>query len=131
MHWSAWIVFVAMVLLGGSMAWTGAHALIAGEVAAPADPAGEPAWARLARSVGIEPRSRLMDIVIAAYGLAAIVCVIGFILDAPLAWWWQLAVSCAGLWYAPLGTIVNALVIVLLVATPLRRMADPAHPRHP
>ncbi len=126
MHWTGWIVFVLVLAVGGWMAYDGGHALLTGDylTATTGPHAGELGpWAELVQLAGIEPRSRLMRIVMTGYGLAAVLCALGFILDLPLAWGWQLVIAILGLWFLPIGTLANGIVIVLLLFTPLRRMA--------
>ncbi|MEX2187100.1 MAG: hypothetical protein WD875_09915 [Pirellulales bacterium] len=77
-------------------------------------------WSRVVDAVGITPRSTLMKSLLAGYGFAAIVAAVAFALSPihsrPVA----IAVAILGLWYLPIGTIANGVVLLLLLLPSLR-----------
>ena len=118
-RWPGWVV-LALVLLGpGWMGFDGGRALIVGEYVTPAkgphsDQLGS--WARLARGVGIDPRSALMKWILLAYGLASTAAMLAYLSNAS---WGRSAVVAAavlGLWYWPFVTVINIVVIVLVLS---------------
>ncbi len=112
-----WIIALLVVFTAGYMFFDGAHALIVGDYIIPTD--GEYAgqlgpWAGIVASIGIEPRSTFMKVVFIVYGFSALVVLAGFFTQQP---WGQSAlivISVLGLWYLPIGTAANILVLMLL-----------------
>jgi hypothetical protein len=56
----------------------------------------------------------LMKTVFAAYGLSALVGVTGFITNQPWGRSALLIMAVLGLWYLPIGTAINIVVLMLL-----------------
>jgi len=77
-------------------------------------------WSKVVATVGIEPRSTLMKTLFVVYGLGFVGLAGVFVLGVSKAWWALLVVAALGLWYVPIGTVINAIVITLLVLPPLR-----------
>lgn len=77
-------------------------------------------WARLVSAIGIQPRSRLMKWLFAVYGAIWLVVVGAFALGLRWAWLAMLLLAAGSLWYLIFGSIVSALVIVLLLLPPVR-----------
>lgn len=118
-----WLAFALIVLDGGFMLFDGTRALFVGSfITAHGGELGP--WATMVAAAGIDPRSTLMMLVVAGYGLVYLMSGAALILELPLAWWIVLGASILGLWYVPFGTAINLGVIGLLVASPLRRLAS-------
>jgi hypothetical protein len=67
------------------------------------------------KAAGIEPRSTLMKSIYTGHGLFALVMTICFAYRLPRTWWGMVAAAILGLWYLPIGTAVDVLVLVLLL----------------
>jgi type IV secretory pathway VirB6-like protein len=113
--------YAIVVLIALNAAWMtfdGMRALLIGDYVTPASGphAGQLGpWATILRGVGIEPRSKLVKAGFVTYGLIALSIVIAFAIRLPWAGRAIWCVSIAGLWYAPIGTIVNVISIGLLI----------------
>ena len=117
MHWTGWIIVVLVVFNAGWMLFDGTRALIVGDYVTPStgDRAGQLGpWARVVSAVGLNPRSTPVKLVFVLYGAATLILAACFGLQLPWAWWGLLAAAALGLWYLPVGTAINALVLVLL-----------------
>ena len=118
MDWKSWVVVALVFLTAGWMLFDGTRALVVGDYVTPktGQYAGqlEP-WSNLVKAIGIEPRSLLIKLIFVVYGLAALAIAVCFALGFSWAWWGMLAIAILGLWYLPVGTIVNILVIGLLL----------------
>lgn len=112
-----WLIVVLVALVGGFMLLDGLRALFLGDYTTPrvGDHAGELGpWARLVSAAGIPPRSRGMKAAFVVYGLgylvAGVLFAVGLVPAIAL-----IVVAALGLWYLPFGTILNAVVILLLL----------------
>lgn len=108
---------------GGWLAFDGSRALLVGDYITPHSGrfAGQLGpWSKLVSAVGIEPRSTLMKSIHAVIGAAWLVMIIAFILGAGWAWWGMLGCAIAALWYAPVGTVLSVVQIILLLWPSLR-----------
>ena len=95
----------------------GLRALVLGDYVTPTS--GEYAgrlgpWANILQSVGMEPRSTFVKSVFVVYGITSLIAVTGFATDK--AWGKNVLslMAVLGLWYLPIGTAVNMIVIALL-----------------
>jgi hypothetical protein len=112
-----WIIVILVAFIAAYMLFDGVHALKTGDYITPSE--GEYAgqlgpWAGLVESVGIDPHSTLMKTIFVAYGLSTLVGVAGFVTSQP---WGRSALfimAVLGLWYLPIGTAVNIVVLMLL-----------------
>jgi hypothetical protein len=123
MHWSGWLVGALMVLQAGWMAFDGTRALVVGDFVTPRSGphAGQLGpWSRLARAAGIEPRSTLMKMVFVVYGVVALGVSAVFLASGGRAWMAMLLAAVGGLWFAPIGTVIDVVVVLLLCLGPLR-----------
>lgn len=123
MHWTGWIVVALAALTGGWMTFDGIRALVTGDYVTPSS--GEYAgrlgpWTKLVQAIGIEPRSTLMKSIFIFYGLATLLMAVCFAVGLPWAWWGLLATAVLGLWYVPIGTLTNLVMLALLLLPPLR-----------
>ena len=127
MHWSGWLVGALMALQAGWMAFDGTRALVVGDYVTPR--AGSHAgqlgpWAGLARAAGIEPRSTLMKTVFVVYGVTALAITALFLASGGRAWTAMVLAAAGGLWFAPFGTVIDVVVLLLLYFGPLRQLTS-------
>ncbi|MCB0119860.1 MAG: hypothetical protein H6634_07365 [Anaerolineales bacterium] len=113
-----WIIAFLVIATAGYMLFDGTRALVVGNyiTSTEGDYAGQLGpWAGLVRSVGVDPNSAFMKIIFVAYGLSALAALSGFMTSQP---WGRGALFLAavlGLWYLPVGSITNIIVLVLLL----------------
>lgn len=112
-----WIIVILITLSAGWMLADGIRALVIGDYVTPAS--GEYAgqlgpWAGLVKAIGIEPRSTFMKMIFVVYGLSALIAVAGFALNQPWARNLLIAMAVLGLWYLPIGTVINIIVLIIL-----------------
>jgi hypothetical protein len=122
-HWTGWIVVGLVAFTGGWMLFDGLHALTTGDFVTPKSGgyAGQLGpWTGLVSAVGLEPRSTLMKAIFVGYGVVCLVVAAAFALRVPGSWWAVLAMAVLGLWYLPFGTAANAIVVAVLLISPLR-----------
>jgi hypothetical protein len=72
------------------------------------------AWSKLVQAAGIEPRSTVMKSIYAGYGFMALALAICSAFRLPWAWWGMVVAAVLGLWYLPVGTVINSLVLIVL-----------------
>ncbi len=123
MHWTGWIVIVLVGLNAGWMTFDGMRALTIGDYVTPSS--GEHSgqlglWSNLVERVGINPRSTLMKVIFVSYGVIALFMMVCFALNLSWAWWGMVILAVLGLWYLPIGTAINVIVLVLLLLPSLR-----------
>ena len=117
MRWPHYIVAVLVLMSAGFMTFDGIHAFAAGDYVTPKSGphAGQLGlWSKLVQAVGIEPRSSLMKGIHVAQGAITLAVLVCFLAKLPWASAALLCMAIAGLWYLPIGTALNAVVIVLL-----------------
>jgi hypothetical protein len=107
----------------GFMVVDGVWALVAGDYITPktgpyAGRLGP--WAELVSAIGVAPRSTLMKWVFVTYGATWLVAAGAFALGARWAWVAMLVLAVSSLWYLIFGSIVSAVVIVLLLLPGVR-----------
>ncbi|HND47780.1 MAG TPA: hypothetical protein PLQ75_04795 [Anaerolineales bacterium] len=112
-----WVIAMLVAVTAGYMLFDGVHALRTGDYITPSE--GEYAgqlgpWSGLVTSVGIDPHSTLMKTIFVAYGFSALVGVAGFLTDQVWGRSALLIMAVLGLWYLPIGTAVNIVVLMLL-----------------
>jgi len=56
-----------------------------------------------------------MKSIFAVYGAAWLVVLTCFVLRLPWAWWARLVAAVGSLWFLPIGTVLSAVQIVLLL----------------
>ncbi|MDQ3957493.1 MAG: hypothetical protein M3273_04135, partial [Actinomycetota bacterium] len=98
-------------------------ALVAGDYFTPASGAhaGELGpWARVVESVGIDPRSPVMKTFFVIYGMLWIAAIVAFALGQRWSWFAMLALALGSVWYLTVGTIVSAIVVILLFVPAVR-----------
>jgi bacteriocin resistance YdeI/OmpD-like protein len=130
-NWSTWLSVLLIASTAGWMVFDGTHALVLGDYVT--SQTGEFAgqlgpWANLVHVIGIEPRSVWMKLIFITQGLGTIVVIASYILKKPWAWTGLLVAMLLGLWYLPIGTLVNLVALILLLLT--RRKTMPPRPRY-
>jgi hypothetical protein len=129
--WTTWLSVFLIAATAGWMVFDGAHALVTGDYFT--SQAGEFAgqlgpWANLMQVLGIDPLSVWMKLIFVVQGLGTLALVVSYILNKPWAWTGLLIAMLLGLWYLPIGTLVNLIALILLLLT--RRKAMPPRPRY-
>ena len=117
---AAWIGFALSLVRSLWMTFDGARAFALGDYVTPKTGAyaGQLGpWSRLVSAVGLDPRSALVKFLFVALGLAGLVACGAFALHAPWGRGAVLATAVATLWYAPLGTAVDVVVLAVLLLT--------------
>lgn len=103
-------IFFTALLQGGWMIFDGIHVLAKGRYFGPPQPGP---WSRLVAAVGLDPMSLGMPFILLGglWLIGAGMTLVG------QEWAWNLAlgVAIASLWYLPIGTILAALMIGLLL----------------
>ena len=131
MNWKTWLAILLIASAAGWMIYDGAHALIVGDYVTPqtGEYAGQLGpWSNLVKAAGIEPRSLGIKLFFIGQGLATLASIIAYILNKSWARSGLLAAMLLGLWYLPIGTLVNLVALILMLLT--RRIAMPPRPRH-
>ncbi|HZM76544.1 MAG TPA: hypothetical protein VFC19_12505 [Candidatus Limnocylindrales bacterium] len=124
MRWVTWVLSAPVLAVGGWMVFDGARALLVGDYVTPkqGDHAGRLGpWANLVSAVGLQPRSTAVKLIFVVYGLCYLAALAVFLLGVPGSWWALLITALAGLWYLPIGTVANLVVVALLVLVPALR----------
>ena len=68
----------------------------------------------------MQPRSTLMKWIFVVYGVGYLLAMLAFMFELPGAWWGLLVAAILGLWHLPFGTLINAVVMILISLPPLR-----------
>ena len=129
--WTTWLSVLLIASTAGWMVFDGTRALILGDYVTPqtGDFAGQLGpWSNLVQAIGIEPRSIWMKLIFIAQGLGTLTIVVQYIRNKPWAWTGLLITMLLGLWYLPIGTLINLLALSLLLLT--RRKTMPPRPRY-
>src|SRR6185503_11711843 len=130
-NWTTWLSVFLIASVAGWMVFDGTRALVVGDYVTPqtGEYAGQLGpWSNLVRVVGIEPRSTSMKLIFVTQGLVTLTFVVGHLLNKAWAWTGLLVALLLGLWYLPIGTLVNLLALILLLLT--RRKTMPPRPRY-
>ena len=130
-NWSTWLSVLLIASTACWMFFDGTRALIVGDYITPQS--GEFAgqlgpWSNLVQAIGIEPHSVWMKLIFIIQGLGTLAVVFSYILNKSWAWTSLLIAMLLGLWYLPIGTLVNLIALILLLLT--RRKAMPPRPRY-
>lgn len=118
MRWQPYIVAILVLFSAGFMTFDGIRAFVVGDYITPKSGphAGQlGAWSRLVSAIGIEPRSNLMKGIHVALGATTLVLLVCFLMKFSWAKNALIGAAIAGLWYLPVGTIVNVIIIALLL----------------
>jgi hypothetical protein len=117
MQWKNYIIALLILINGGYMLFDGIHALTTGDYVTPKSgpSAGQLGpWSKVILAVGLDPRSTLVKSIFVFQGAVTLALLVCFLLRAPWAAKALKIAAIAGLWYLPVGTVVNIIVLVLL-----------------
>jgi len=105
------IITLLTVAIGGWMIFDGAHVLLTGKYFGPVKPG---LWADIITAIGINP----YDIggIFVLLGICWIAGLIGLHLKKDWAYELSIAVAVASLWYAPVGTILAAVFLIIILS---------------
>ncbi|MCB9855863.1 MAG: hypothetical protein H6818_09275 [Phycisphaerales bacterium] len=126
MHRLGWLVVGLALIEGGWLAFDGIHALTTGDyvTASSGDYAGQLGpWSTLVAAAGIPPRSIGMKVAHLVIGIAWFFAIGLFAGRHRMGRTSMLLCSIAGAWYLPFGTIIGAIIFILLFTRPLRASA--------
>src|SRR5262245_59743783 len=129
--WKTWLSVLLIASTAGWMVFDGTRALVLGDYVTPqsGDFAGQLGpWSNLVKAVGIEPRSLGMKLIFIAQGLATLIAVIYYLLNKSWARSGLLSAMLLGLWYLPIGTLLNLTALILQLLT--KRKTMPPRSRH-
>lgn len=118
LRWLNYMIIVIALCQAGWMLFDGLKAIITGDYTVPRSGAyaGQlGSWAKIVGAVGIEPRSTLMKSIFVFYGAIWLFIIGGFMRNLPWAWWAMIIAAAGSLWYAPVGTFLGLLQLLLLV----------------
>lgn len=113
-----WLAAALLGIVGAWMLIDGSRALLVGDYFTPreGDHAGQLGpWSRLVEQVGISPRSTPMKAAFVVMGALHLAAAATIALAPGTTWAWiPVAASITGLWYLPIGTILDlgALVVI-------------------
>ena len=127
-NWSTWLSLILIASTASWMFFDGTRALIVGDYVT--SQTGEFAgqlgpWSNLVQAIGIEPHSVWMKLIFIIQGLGTLAIVVSYVLNKSWAWTSLLIAMLLGLWYLPIGTLVNLIALILLLLTRRKTM----HPR--
>jgi hypothetical protein len=111
-------VIALSLLEAGWFVLDGSHALLTGNyISAQRGPhAGQLGpWAKLVLAAGLDPNSTIFQIALIAYGILWLVAIAGFVFRARWAHGAVLTAALGSLWYLPIGSLLSAIQIVLLL----------------
>ncbi len=117
MNWKSYLVALLVLINAGYMAFDGIHAFATGDYLTPksGSRAGQLGpWSKIIQALGLDPRSNLVKTILFFQGTVTLAVLICYLFRLP---WTANALkvaAVAGLWYMPVGTIINVLVLVLL-----------------
>jgi O-antigen/teichoic acid export membrane protein len=131
MNWKTWLSLLLITSSASWMLFDGTRALILGDYVTPqtGEFAGQLGpWSNMVQAIGLDPRSIWMKLIFVIHGIATLTIVVCYLLNKPWARRALLAAMLLGLWYLPIGTLVNLIALILLLLT--RSKAMPPRPRH-
>ena len=117
---SGWAVMALVLVSGGWMGFDGGRALIVGDYVTPKKGrhAGQlGTWSRLARGIGIDPRSNLMKSILLTYGVVYVLVMLLYVSGIAYSNWLLAIIATLGFWYWPFATLINITVLVLVVSS--------------
>jgi len=117
-EWLRWVIAALAFSEAGWMVFDGLRAVLTGEYTVPRSGphAGQLGpWASVVSAVGIEPHSVGMKWFFVIYGAAWLALTVCFLANLSWAKWMMLLAAVGMLWFAPLGTLLSVLQIVLML----------------
>jgi len=129
-NWSTWLSLILIASTASWMLFDGARALILGDYVTPqtGEFAGQLGpWSNLVQAIGLDPHSVWMKLIFVIQGTTTLIVAVYYV-NKPWAYTGLLAAMLLGLWYLPIGTLVNLTAFSLLLLT--RRKPMPSRPRY-
>jgi hypothetical protein len=117
MHWKNYLIALLVLINAGYMTFDGIHAFVAGNYVTPKSGprAGQLGpWSKVIQAVGLDPRSSFVKSFFVFQGTVTLALLAGYLFRLPWAASALKVTAVAGLWYLPVGTVINMLVLVLL-----------------
>ena len=117
MNWKIYLISLLVLINAGYMAFDGIHAFATGDYVTPKSGprTGQLGpWSKVIQSVGLDPRSNLVKSLLIFQGVVTIALLAGYLFHLPWAANALKIAAIAGLWYMPVSTVINVLVLVLL-----------------
>ena len=117
MHWKSYLIALLIAINAGYMVVDGVHAVATGDYITPKTGASAGQlgpWSKVVRAIGLEPRSNLVKTIFVLQGIITLALLACYLFRLPWAVNALKIAAVAGLWYLPIGTILNVIVLVLL-----------------
>ena len=117
MPWKYYIIALLIVINAGYMIVDGVHAFVKGDYITPKSGPGAGQlgpWSKAVAIAGLDPRSNLVKGIFVLQGIVTLALLACFLTRQPWAGNALKIMAVAGLWYLPIGTIINIIVLVLL-----------------
>ena len=117
MHWKLYLIALLIVINAGYMVVDGVHAFATGDYITPKTGASAGQlgpWSKVIQAVGLDPRSNLVKSLLIFQGVVTLALLVCYLFQVPWAANALKVAAIAGLWYLPVGTVINILVLVLL-----------------
>jgi hypothetical protein len=113
------VIPLIALLVGGWMAFDGAHALATGHYVTPASGpnAGRLGpWSHVVSAVGLDPGSAAVKWLHVILGVGWLAALLLFIVKPGVSWFALLGCAIFSLWYLPIGTVLSVVEICLLLS---------------
>ena len=126
-NWSTWLSVLLIASTASWMTFDGTRALILGDYVTPqtGEFAGQLGpWSNLVQAIGMEPRSVWMKLIFITQGVATLSVIVYYVLNKTWARTGLPAAMLLGLWYLPIGTLVNLTALILLLLTRRKKHAS-------
>ncbi len=120
MNWKNCLIAVLILTNSGYMVFDGVHAFVTGDYVTPKSgvSAGQLGpWSKAIQAVGLDPSSSLVKSLFVFQGTVTLALLVCYLRRLPWAATALKVAAIAGLWYLPVGTFINILVLVLLFIT--------------
>jgi hypothetical protein len=117
MHWKYYLIALLIAINAGYMVVDGIHAFATGDYITPKSgpSAGQLGpWSKVVQAIGLGPRSNLVKTIFVLQGIITLALLACFLFRVPWATTALKVAAIAGLWYLPIGTVINIVVLVLL-----------------
>ena len=117
MNWKIYLIALLVLINAGYMAFDGIHAFATGDYVTPKSGprAGQLGpWSKVIQAIGLDPRSNLVMSLLVFQGVVTLALLVCYLFRLPWAPNALKVAAIAGLWYLPVGTVINVLVLVLL-----------------
>ncbi len=111
------MVGVLVLISAGYMTFDGVRAFVVGDYLTPktGPHAGQLGpWSKVIQAIGLDPRSSLVKSFFVFQGTVTLALLACYLFRLPWAANALKIAAIAGLWYLPVGTVLNVLVLVLL-----------------